>query len=307
VTTVTQPSTRQREEPKDPTGNPPEARRELMRARPSPKLAWLALFAALSPAAPARSAELFVSGDLGISWVSGKGVGTNDIVAISNSGSSEDATTVYGGALGAVFPMNAALPWKMRMPGFGVPYWPGRELRFREGDEMSFPAWPVRLEVEHLRGRSAHLTTPSFNPFDAYRLDVKSWTLMGKLRVDLPISPPVQAVYGRVPFLEPFSLYGGAGAGIAETEFAVSTGLLAGSKTRQRFSWQADAGVGYELSDHVKLSVGWRYIDFGQAQTDLIDQSSTNRGRYSIDLAANEFTTSLTVWFWRLPPLLGQE
>jgi hypothetical protein len=279
-----------------------------MRIGPSPKLAWLVLAAAaLSAAAPAHGAELFVTGDLGISQLHGRGVGTNDIVAISNAGRSEDATPVWGGALGAVSPMNEVLPWKWRMPGFGVPYWPGHEIRFREGDEMGLPAWPVRLEVEHLRGRNADLTTPSFNPLDSYRSNIKNWTLMGKVRLDMPISAPVQAVYGRVPFLEPFSLYGGAGAGIAETELRVSTGLLIGKNDRQRFAWQANAGVGYDFNERVKLSIGWRYLDLGEAKTQLADQSLTNRGRYSVDLEAHEFTTSLTIWFWRLPPLLGDE
>jgi len=278
-----------------------------MRTSPYRQLAWIALAAALHVASPARGAELFLAGDLGISFFHGRGVGTNDIVNISNAGHSEDSTPVYGGALGAMFPLSAALPWKMRMPGFAVPYWPGRELRFRESDEFGFPDWRVRVECEHLRGRDAEMTTPSFNPFDAYRVDAKSWTLMGKMRIDLPVRAPIDALYGRVPFLEPFTVYGGAGAGIVDTDFAVSTGLLIGSKESQKFSWQVLAGIGYELSEHVTLSVGWRYLNFGKAKTQLVDSTFTNRGRYAMDLEAHEFATSLTVWFYRLPPLLGDE
>ena len=175
--------------------------------------------------------------------------------------------------------MNAALPWRMRLPGFGVPYWPGRELRFEGSDDVRFPDWTVRTEVEYLRGRDAELTTPSFTPLDAYRSDAESWTLMGKLRLDIPVRAPVRALFGyRAPFLEPVTLYGGAGA-----------------------------GIGYQLNDRVQLSLGWRYVDFGEAKTHLYDSAGVNRGRYSIDLDANEFTASLSVWFWRLPPLLGGE
>jgi hypothetical protein len=280
----------------------------MMRTRLSSKLAWIAATAALLGAVPAPGSELYVSGDLGISWLSGDGVGRNDIVSLSNSGKSEDATPVYGGALGVMFPLDAALPWRMRLPGFDVPYWPGRELRFEGSDDVGFPDWTTRFEVEYLHERDAELSTPSFNPLDAYRSDVKVWTLMGKLRLDVPIRTPVRALLGRrAPFLDPITLYGGAGAGIAKTDLAVSTGLLVGDDDVQRFAWQGFAGIGYQLNDHAQLSLGWRYFDFGEAKAQLFDSSAVNRGRYSIDLDANEFTASLTVWFWRLPPLLGDE
>jgi hypothetical protein len=62
-----------------------------------------------------------------------------------------------------MFPMNAALPWRMRVPSFGVPYWPGHEWRVDGSEGFGFPDWGMRLEVEHLRGRDAEMTTPSFN------------------------------------------------------------------------------------------------------------------------------------------------
>jgi opacity protein-like surface antigen len=269
------------------------------------QLAPMVVALAVAAAFPARGLELYIAGDLGISWYEGRGVGVNDIVAITNSGNSEDASPVYGGALGVQFPLNDALPWKMRLPAFGIPYWPGRELRFREGDEFQLPDWGVRTEVEYLGDRDAELTTPSFNPLDSYRADVKSWTLMGNLRVDVPIDAPVRATYGRVPFLEPLTIYVGGGAGIGNTELDVSTGVLAGSNDSQRFAWQALAGIGYDLNDRVKLSLGWRYVDLEKVKAPLFDQAAVDRGRYEIDPEANEFTASLSVRFWRLPPLLG--
>jgi outer membrane protein with beta-barrel domain len=272
----------------------------------NPQLAWIALAAVFQLAAPARGTEIFLSGDLGISFFEGRGVGTNDLVNISNSGRSEDKTPVWGGSLGVMFPMNALLPWRMR--GFGVPYWPGHEWRVGDGDDFGFPDWGMRFEVEHLRGRDAELTTPGFSPNDSYRSDVQSWTLMGKLRLDVPVRAPIDRLFGRVPFLEPFTIYGGGGAGIAENELAVSaSGLLVGDQTRQRFAWQVLAGIGYELNEHMSLSVGWRYLDLGEAKTQLVDSTFTNRGRYSMDLEAHEFTASLAIWFYRLPPLLGDE
>jgi hypothetical protein len=45
--------------------------------------------AALCWAGPARAADLYLAGDLGISWFGGEGTGTNDIVGVSNRGSGD--------------------------------------------------------------------------------------------------------------------------------------------------------------------------------------------------------------------------
>jgi hypothetical protein len=73
----------------NPTGNTPEVRRGVNAEFPvSP--AGLDRARRAGPArSPARGVELFLSGDLGISFFDGRGVGTNDIVNISNSGRSE--------------------------------------------------------------------------------------------------------------------------------------------------------------------------------------------------------------------------
>jgi opacity protein-like surface antigen len=289
------------------TGNPSEARRESMRNGPFPQIAWIAAAAALWAAGPVQGSELYVSGELGVSQIAGEGEGTNDLVGVTNPGDSEDASPIWGGGLGAVFPLNAMMPWRMRLPSFGVPYWPGQEVRFHGGEDVRFPDWKTRFEIEYMRGRDAELTTPSFNPLDAYRSDVKTWTVMGKMRLDVPIRAPIDALFGRVPFLEPVTIYMGGGLGMAFTDLAVSTGLLAGDDDASKFAWQGIAGIGYQLNDRVTLSMGWRYHDLGHANTQLFDAASQMRGRYSIDLSAHEFTSSLSIWFWQLPPLLGEE
>jgi hypothetical protein len=292
----------------NPTGNSAEAWSPSMRTSRFSLLAWIAVAAALSTAAPARGAQqLYLAGDLGISWLSAKGVGTNDIVAITNSGTSEDSTPLYGGELGVLFPMSDALPWRMRLPSFDVPYWPGHAWRFEGSDDVRFPGWQMRAAAEHTRGRNAQLTTPSFNPLDSYRSDVESWTLMGTLRLDIPIRAPIDALYGRVPFLEPFTFYMGGGAGMGDTDVAVSTGLLVGNKEVQQFAWEALAGFGYQLNDRMQLSVGYRYLNLGDFKTELVDSTFLDRGRYRLSVDAHEFNASLTVWFWQLPPLLGEE
>jgi opacity protein-like surface antigen len=265
-----------------------------MRKAPFSNLAWIAAAAMCWAASPARAAELYVAGDLGISWFGGEGEGRIDVVPGTDKGSNDDATPVFGGALGMVFPLNAALPARVQIPWLV--------------EEAALPDWEVRTEVEYLTGRDAEIATPSFAPNETYRVDAQSWTVMAKARLDVPLRTPVRAAFGRVPFLEPLSIYAGGGAGMAFSKMNVSgPGAVTGKDDIERFAWQALAGFGYDLTDRVKLSLGWRYLDLGSPHTRLEDTTGTDQGRYSIDLEAHEFTASLGVRFWQLPPLLGED
>ena len=277
-----------------------------MRSQRTRTFGWWILGLALLLPATAPAAEVYVSGNIGISSLTGEGTGTNTFVSLTNSGSSNDTSPVYGGSLGLAFPLNEALPWRMNLPGFAVPYWPGRRLRFFGEEDWRFPEWPMRFEVEHLRGRDFDLSTDSFNALEPYRADVESWSVMGKLRMDLPIRTPVNAIFGRVPFLDPLTIYGAGGAGMAFTDLAASTSLLLGDDDAQEFAWQAGAGVGYQLNDRVSWSIGWRYYNLGDIDTQLTDTTFTPRGSYSLDLTAQEFTTSLSFAFWRFS-LFGED
>ena len=256
-------------------------------------LAWIAAATVCGAAGPARAADLYVAGDLGISWFGGDGEGTITGIG-TNTGSNDDATPVWGAGLGMVFPLNAALPMRMRLPGMA--------------EEAQLPEWEVRTEVEYLAGRDAEIATPSFSALDSYRVDAQAWTVMGKVRLDVPLRTPVRATLGRVPFLEPLSIYAGGGAGMGFSKVNVNlSGVATGKDDRERFAWQALAGFGYELTERVKLSLGWRYLGLGESHTRLTDVTGTDQGRYSIDLEAHEFTASLGIRFWQLPPLLGDD
>ncbi|MEM7408704.1 MAG: outer membrane beta-barrel protein [Myxococcota bacterium] len=276
-----------------------------MRSQRSRTFGWLLGLALLLPAA-SPAAELYLAGNIGISSLTGEGTGTNNFVSLTNSGSSNDSSPIYGGSLGMAFPLNEALPWRMNLPGFAVPYWPGRQLRFFGEEDWRFPDWPMRVEIEHLRGRNFDLDTDSFNALEPYRADIDSWSVMGKFRMDLPVRAPINAIFGRVPWLDPLTIYGSGGAGLAFTDLAVSTSLLLGDDDAQEFAWQAGAGVGYQLNERVSWSVGWRFYNLGKVDTALTDTTFTPRGSYSVDLTAQEFTTSLHFAFWRFS-LLGED
>lgn len=260
---------------------------------------WLALGAL--PAAAAEPSELYVKGDIGVSFGTGDATGRNDGLSRSDSGEDEDASPVYGVALGVRFALNRALPWRWRTPEMRLPYWPGRHIECG-GGESGFPEWPVSFELEYLRGRNYDYDTRSFTARDPYRAEVDSWTTTGNLRLDVPVRSAVQQLFGRVPFLDPLSVYLAAGAGVARNELEASQALSRGTDESYELAWHGGVGLGYQLSERVRWSAGWRYVDLGSVDATLKDNGSpANRtGSYSADLRTHEFTTSLTFAFWRV-------
>ncbi len=298
---VTKRGVRTREERKRSGGNASETRRESMRNRTFTRaLGAVVAVLAIGAAGVAGAADLYLTGNIGISALSGSGSGTNDFISQTHTGDDVDSTPVYGSSLGVAFPMSRALPWKTRMPRISIPYWPGKALSTDAEDELGFPDWPVRFEVEYLRGMDAELSTPGVNAIEPYRADYEAWSVMAKLRMDLPVRTPVRAIFGRVPFLEPLSIYGGGGTGMSFNELEAGNGVIAGDESDSGFAWQAIAGIGYELNENVHWSIGWRYQNLGEVKAPLFDASNTPRGNYRVDLTAHEFTTSLSFTFWRV-------
>ncbi len=72
---------------------------------------------------------------------------------------------------------------------------------------------------------------------------------------NLYFEPPVKS------FLKP---YIGAGAGINYHDTEVGDE----SDSNTTFAWSASAGIGLEVSDHVFLDLGYRYMDMGKAKID---------------------------------------
>jgi len=265
----------------------------------------LASVLVLLAATPAGAADVYLAGSLGISSASGDASGTNSLAGVSSSGTGDDSSPVYGTSLGILFPLNAALPWRLRIPGFAVPYWPGRELRYEGSEDASFPSWQTRFELEWLGGRNYEISSPGANGSLPYRSDVSGSSLMAVLRLDVPIQAPITAMFGRIPVLEPLSIFGGGGVGVGFTELKTSDTVVYGSQDATGLAYQFTAGLGYAFTESVHWSVGWRYVDIGDVSMSLTD-GLTDRGSFSIDLGANEFTTALRFSFWRIPFLGGE-
>ena len=255
----------------------------------------------------AHAAELFVAGDLGISSATGESSSFNSIAPGNqfSSGDNSDSSQVWGGGFGMAVPMSALLPWRLNIPRVEIPYWPGRRIGFGGQEDWRFPGWVTQTEVAWLGGRDYEITTPGVIPTRPYRTDVNASSVMAKFRLDVPIHAPLTALLGRIPVLEPLSLYGGGGIGVAFHDVKTTDANVSGKGEDSGFAYQIDAGVGYALTDSVQWSVGWRFIDIGTAEMRLFDLADQQRGNFEIDLSAHEFTTSLRFAFWRLPFLEG--
>ena len=55
------------------------------------------------------------------------------------------------------------------------------------------------------------------------------------------------------------------------------------------------------MSDALHLSLGWRYVNFGVTEADLVDSVGNQRGTVESDVGAHEFTISFRYAFWKVP------
>ncbi len=268
------------------------------------------LVTAATLASAARAGDLYVSGDVGFSAESSEGNGLNTFVSPARSvgGSASDSSPVFGGAVGYQVPLYRVIPLQLSLPEIRLPYWPGRSVRIlKRRDEYRLPGWPVRFEIEGRGGRDYELTTqPLFPTTLDYVSEVSSWSLMSNLWMDVPISPPIESLLGRVPILEPITIHGGVGVGVAGIDLETSDGVEGkGSGNTFNFAYQFGAGLGYQLTERVSLGMNWRYIDLGEAEVDIRSLAGTSLGNFALDVTSHEFTSTVRVNFYRLP-FLGE-
>jgi hypothetical protein len=109
-------------------------------------------------------------------------------------------------------------------------------------------------------------------------------------RVEIPIWP------GKA-----LTMYGGGGVGVAFTELKTVARDDRAKEEGINFAYQFGAGLGYAMSDALHLSLGWRYVNFGVTEADLIDTVGTRIGKVESDVGAHEFTMSFRYAFWRVP------
>jgi len=82
--------------------------------------------------------------------------------------------------------------------------------------------------------------------------------------------------------------YIGAGVGSTWLKIRTNDTYINGSSDKAIFSWQAEAGIQYDLTQHLTLKLGYRYIDMGNLKVHLRTSALTNEGDYRGELTANE-------------------
>jgi opacity protein-like surface antigen len=226
-------------------------------------------------AAPAAGVgTLYISGDLGISAANADASGTNLRSGLDVSGGDDDSSPRYGGALGVEWPLDQSVPW-----------------------EIGLPSWDTRFEFELIGGRSYEFKTPGGFQYNS---EVTSWSMMTNLWLDIPVHRPIEALFGRIPILEPLSINVGTGIGIAKTDMSVTDSESIGATDDTKFAWQVGVGIGYAITEQVSFNIGYRYFDLGKVTSELTTVGVPN-GSYSLDMGANELSASLRVNFYALP------
>ena len=228
-------------------------------------------------AQPAGAADLYLSGSLAGSGATGTASGKTDFFKIS--GSDTDSSPAYGGTLGLAFAMDEALP---------------------NIKQFELPSWIVRTEVEFLAGRNYELRTDGANSDDFFT-QVDLWTVMPTAWVEVPVRTPISWLFGRIPMLEPMSLYGGGGIGAARIHMNATDNVSEGSATVTNFAWQGGAGITYQLTDITTFQLGWRYVSMGKIGADLKFAPGAKAGGYDLDLSSHELVAGLRINFYTAP------
>ncbi len=244
--------------------------------------------------------QMYVSGDFGYSIARSKVRGSADIAGLAEpfSGKDKDVSPLVGGAIGVEIPMIELTPWRM-------PY------------DLRLPDWPVRFEIEASGLRDYELATdglfapgPTSDPFNS---DIKAWSVMQNVWLDIPlrgIYRPISAVSGslfkhpRLPglkrFLDPLTMYTGLGIGFARLVVDSAEPDFNGKRKKYGFAYQFGAGLGYQLTDHVNLGVGYRYHKPAKLKMSLRDPAD-RPGRLRITNDIHEIRFALRIRVFDLP------
>ena len=92
--------------------------------------------------------------------------------------------------------------------------------------------------------------------------------------------------------------YIGAGVGSAWTKIKTNDGVVEAKDTDTNFAWQAEAGLQRELTEHLTLKLGYRYVDMGTSKIPLEGIGNhVAAGDYKADLTAHEVIVGLRYSF----------
>ena len=162
------------------------------------------------------------------------------------------------------------------------------EVMLSQTGNRGFEGTPLNYTVTNINGGPAS-PAPIVDPMHT---SIKSTTLMVNVYKDLGSFGPV------TPYL-------GAGVGVAYnkmgdvyfTDNPNLTNSIHGD-SRLSLAWSLMAGIGYQLNERAILDVGYRYMDYGKAQSGQIDSAGfVNPIVHINDIAAHEFKVGLRYHF----------
>ncbi|NNL84306.1 MAG: porin family protein [Myxococcales bacterium] len=250
--------------------SPLRTRRKMERS--SLRLMSIISFVALAMASsPAAAVDLYGKGNVFVSDAEGQSSGQTTFFPLT--GSDDDQSPAYGGALGVSFSLEEALTKIDRVP---------------------VPRWRVRLELEGTWGRDYEFRTSGG---DGFFTEVEADTIIPSIWLEVPVHEPVSWIFGRVPILEPLRLYGGGGVGWADIDIATTDNISSGSDSTSESATQWGAGISYDLTRNVTWSLGYRQVDLGDLEVNLMN-GPTSFGTYELELDSSEITTGMEVRFF---------
>lgn len=235
--------------------------------------------------------DFYVAPQFGISSIISEidGVVPGALVPLTFSGEDDDASPLLGGAIGLEMPMDEMLP---------------REWLA----DIRLPNWPVRFEIEASGLREYDLVTKRFS--DRFFSEITSTTTFANAWVDIPMMTmwrPFQYVFGlgRQPrlrsWLEPASFYLGSGVGFTAMEFKGTDNVFETDEEVLDFAWNVGAGFGYDVTERVALSAGYRYlglgVDTGSQEVDILNASNKQKTGQTLeyDYQVHEFRVGIKI------------
>jgi opacity protein-like surface antigen len=199
-------------------------------------------------------------------------------------GSDDDSSPLISGAVGLDVPMDELLPRE----------WLG---------DTRLPQWPVRFELEYAGLRDYQFKTDVGN--EDFFTELKAHTLMANSWVDFPLTTlyrPVQYTFGlgRQPrvrsWLEPASLYVGAGVGVGFLDMNGTSNVFSGDDKPIDFAWNVGIGLNYALTDSVSLSAGYRYVGLGKQKMDISGSVTPGpNDEFKLDPQVHEFRFAIRI------------
>jgi len=199
------------------------------------------------------------------------------------SGSDDDSSPLLDLAVGIEIPMDELVPREWLL-------------------DVRLPNWPVRFEIEGAGLREYEFRTNAggddfFTEFKAQTFFVNAW-------LDIPliaIYKPVQYTFslGRQPrirrWLEPASLYLGAGIGAGFLDIDGTSNVVAGDDDPIDFAWNVGVGLNYALTEDVALSAGYRYVGLGKHDINLNGGIQGPNDEVEFDPEAHEFRVAIRI------------